>query len=65
MAKGLNPRRRYLMGPGPSDVNPRVLKALATPLIGHLDSQFIQIMDEVMDMTRQLFHTEDNKIHGA
>lgn len=45
------------MGPGPSDVHPRVLKALATPLIGHLDPQFIQIMDEVMVMTRQLFQT--------
>jgi alanine-glyoxylate transaminase/serine-glyoxylate transaminase/serine-pyruvate transaminase len=57
MAKELNPRARFLMGPGPSDVNPRVLKAMATPMIGHLDPQFIQIMDEVMEMTRQLFKT--------
>lgn len=49
------------MGPGPSDVNPRVLKAMATPLVGHLDPQFIQIMDEVKEMTRQLFQT-DNQI---
>ena len=47
------------MGPGPSDVHPRVLKALATPLIGHLDPQFIQIMDEVKEMTRELFQTEN------
>ena len=59
MIKELNPKARILMGPGPSDINPRVLKALATPLIGHLDPQFIQIMDEVMEMTRQLFQTNN------
>lgn len=59
MVKELNPKARLLMGPGPSDVNPRVLKALSTPMIGHLDPQFIQIMDEVMDMTRQLFQTNN------
>jgi len=59
MAKELNPKARFLMGPGPSDVNPRVLRALATPMIGHLDPQFIQIMDEVMEMTRQLFQTKN------
>ena len=57
MVEELNPTARLLMGPGPSDVNPRVLKALAIPLIGHLDPQFIKIMDEVMEMTRQIFHT--------
>lgn len=55
----LNPTARYLMGPGPSDVHPRVLKAMATPLIGHLDPQFIEIMDGVMEMLRQLFQTEN------
>jgi alanine-glyoxylate transaminase/serine-glyoxylate transaminase/serine-pyruvate transaminase len=59
MVKELNPKNRFLMGPGPSDVHPRVLKALATPLIGHLDPQFIQIMDEVMEMTRLLFQTKN------
>jgi len=38
----LNPKARFLMGPGPSDVHTRVLKAMATPLIGHLDPQFIK-----------------------
>lgn len=47
------------MGPGPSDVHPRVLKAMATPLIGHLDPQFIGIMDEVMEMLRDLFQTKN------
>lgn len=59
MIKELNPTPRVLMGPGPSDVHSRVLKAMATPLIGHLDPQFIQIMDEVKEMTRQLFQTEN------
>ncbi len=58
-ASQLNPTARFLMGPGPSDVHPRVLKAMATPLIGHLDWQFIAIMDEVMEMLRQLFQTKN------
>lgn len=61
MIKELNPNTRILMGPGPSDVHSRVLKAMATPLIGHLDPQFIQIMDEVKEMTRQLLQT-DNEV---
>ena len=59
MHKEFNPIARYLMGPGPSDVNSRVLRAMATPMIGHLDPQFIQIMDEVMEMTRELFQTKN------
>lgn len=59
MIKELNTSTRILMGPGPSDVHPRVLKAMSTPVIGHLDPQFIQIMDEVKEMTRQLFQTEN------
>ena len=55
-----NPTARFLMGPGPSDVHPRVLKAMATPLIGHLDPQFIQIMDRIKDMLRQLFQTKND-----
>ena len=48
------------MGPGPSDVNPRVLKAMSIPMIGHLDPHFITIMDEVKEMTRQLFQTNND-----
>jgi alanine-glyoxylate transaminase/serine-glyoxylate transaminase/serine-pyruvate transaminase len=57
----LDPKARFLMGPGPSDVHPRVLKAMATPLIGHLDPQFIGIMDGVMVMLRRLLGT-DNEV---
>ncbi len=58
-ASELNPTARFLMGPGPSDVHPRVLKAMSTPLIGHLDPQFIEIMDGVMEMLRRLFQTKN------
>ena len=47
------------MGPGPSDAHPRVLKAMSTPLIGHLDPEFIRIMDEVKDMVRETLLTKN------
>jgi alanine-glyoxylate transaminase/serine-glyoxylate transaminase/serine-pyruvate transaminase len=55
----LNPSPRVLLGPGPSDVHPRVLTAMATPLVGHLDPQFLEIMNETQDMTRRLFRTRN------
>jgi alanine-glyoxylate transaminase/serine-glyoxylate transaminase/serine-pyruvate transaminase len=51
--------KRVLMGPGPSDVDPRVLKALATPLVGHLDPEFAALMDETQDLLRYVFQTEN------
>lgn len=50
---------RVLMGPGPSDVHPRVLKALSTPLVGHLDPAFLALMNEVRDLLRQVFGTKN------
>lgn len=47
------------MGPGPSDVHPRVLKAMATPLVGHLDPQFLQVMDEIKEMVQLTFQTQN------
>ena len=55
----LNVSHRMLMGPGPSDVHPRVLKAMATPLVGHLDPEFIHIMDDIKEMAKQTFITEN------
>jgi alanine-glyoxylate transaminase/serine-glyoxylate transaminase/serine-pyruvate transaminase len=52
------------MGPGPSDVHPRVLKALAAPLLGHLDPAFVAIMDETQALLRYVFQTE-NKLAVA
>lgn len=53
------PPRRILMGPGPSDISPRVLAALAAPTVGHLDPFFLEVMDEVQTMLRQLFRTQN------
>ncbi|MDA0989138.1 MAG: alanine--glyoxylate aminotransferase family protein, partial [Verrucomicrobia bacterium] len=51
--------KRILMGPGPSDANPRVLKAMSTPLIGHLDPAFLSIMDEVKSMLQATLRTSN------
>ena len=55
----LNPSPRLLLGPGPSDAHPRVLTAMATPLLGHLDPQFLAIMNETQDMLRDAFLTKN------
>jgi alanine-glyoxylate transaminase/serine-glyoxylate transaminase/serine-pyruvate transaminase len=51
------PPRRVLMGPGPSNVHPRVLQAMARPTIGHLDPFFVAMMDELKDLLRYAFQT--------
>ncbi|RQG95688.1 pyridoxal-phosphate-dependent aminotransferase family protein [Natrarchaeobius oligotrophus] len=55
----LTPPNRTLMGPGPSDVHPRVLRAMSTPLVGHLDPSFVEIMDEVQELLRYTFRTDN------
>lgn len=59
MTTSFHPPVRTLMGPGPSDVSPRVLAAMARPTIGHLDPEFIRMMDEVKAMLKSLFKTEN------
>lgn len=51
------PPARTLMGPGPSDVPPEVLRALSQPLLGHLDPEFLPLLDELNDRLRQVFRT--------
>src|SRR5262249_33478613 len=51
------PWPRVLLGPGPSEVHPRVLTAMAMPLLGHLDPEFLGIMNDIQDMLRRLFQT--------
>ncbi|KXG44708.1 pyridoxal-phosphate-dependent aminotransferase family protein [Tepidibacillus decaturensis] len=51
--------KRLLMGPGPSDVHPHVLKAMATPLLGHLDPTFLNIMNETMELIRYVYETKN------
>ena len=53
------PPRRVLMGPGPSDVHQRVLDAMARPTIGHLDPEFVRMMDELKVLLRYAFQTEN------
>jgi len=55
----LNPSPRLLLGPGPSLVHPRVLRAMATPLVGHLDPDFLAILSEIRSMLRTIFRTEN------
>jgi len=55
----LTPPDRTLMGPGPSDVHPRVLRAMSTPLVGHLDPSFVELMDEVQELLRYTFRTDN------
>ncbi|WP_456373657.1 pyridoxal-phosphate-dependent aminotransferase family protein [Thiolapillus sp.] len=54
-----NPPVRTLMGPGPSDVSPRVLEALSRPTIGHLDPRFVEMMEEVKEMLQYAFMTRN------
>jgi alanine-glyoxylate transaminase/serine-glyoxylate transaminase/serine-pyruvate transaminase len=51
--------QKVLLGPGPSSVHPRVLAAMASPVMGHLDPAFFQVMDDVCDMLRIVFNTEN------
>ena len=46
------PPRRLLLGPGPSLVHPRVLRALSTPLLGHLDPVFLTVMNDIQSLLR-------------
>lgn len=55
----LNPSPRVLLGPGPSDVHPRVLQSLATPLVGHLDPEFLVLMNETQELLRRTFQTQN------
>ena len=53
------PPERTLMGPGPSDVNPRILNAMARPTLGHLDPLFIELMDQTKQLLQYAFKTEN------
>jgi len=59
MYQSFNPTTRTLMGPGPSDVNPRILSAMGKPTIGHLDPEFIRLMDELKGLLQFAFRTRN------
>ena len=54
-----HPSQRVLLGPGPSDVPARVLQAMAAPTLGHLDPEYLKLMDETRAMLRSVFRTEN------
>jgi alanine-glyoxylate transaminase/serine-glyoxylate transaminase/serine-pyruvate transaminase len=58
-ATTFEPPTRILMGPGPSGAHPRVLRAMTAPLLGHLDPEFLRIMDDCRAMMRQVLRTEN------
>lgn len=55
----ISPPARILLGPGPSMVSPRVMRALSAPVIGHLDPEFLKIMDGEQQLLRRMFQTEN------
>lgn len=59
VCQAVQPPRRILLGPGPSPVDDRVLRAMSAPLVGHLDPIFLETMDEVQSMLRYVFETNN------
>src|SRR5215216_634194 len=59
LTRELDPLPRLLMGPGPINVDPRVLRAMAMPLLGQFDPQFTGYMNETMGLLRDLFQTQN------
>ncbi len=57
--KPFNPPRRVLLGPGPSPVEDRILAAMAAPVLGHLDPLFLRAMDDIQELLRYVFETEN------
>ncbi|MBW2030438.1 MAG: alanine--glyoxylate aminotransferase family protein [Deltaproteobacteria bacterium] len=57
--KDIDPGERILMGPGPSNVHPRVMQAMSAPCVGHLDPYYLSVMDEVKVLLRFLFQTRN------
>ncbi|TAJ93262.1 MAG: alanine--glyoxylate aminotransferase family protein [Gammaproteobacteria bacterium] len=56
--RSFHPPQRTLLGPGPSDVPPRVLEAMSRPTLGHLDPAFVTMMDELKGLLRYAFQTD-------
>jgi alanine-glyoxylate transaminase / serine-glyoxylate transaminase / serine-pyruvate transaminase len=54
----LQPPTRYLFGPGPTQVDPRVYQALSKPIVGHLDPYFIQVMQDVQELVKSVYGAE-------
>lgn len=59
LTRAFEPPVRLLMGPGPSNVSPGVLQAMSAPLLGHLDPLFVAMMEEIKQMLRAVFLTQN------
>jgi len=57
--RGIGHEPRTLLGPGPSNIHPRVFQAMTSPVLGYLDPEFLVIMDETMALLRHLFQTKN------
>ncbi len=57
--QNLNPPYRVLLGPGPSNIHPRVQMAMLAPMVGHLDPYFLTIMEDTMNLLRAVFRTKN------
>jgi alanine-glyoxylate transaminase/serine-glyoxylate transaminase/serine-pyruvate transaminase len=55
----LLPPDRTLLGPGPSNIHPRVLRSMATPVVGYLDDYYVDVMDDLQELLRYLFQTDN------
>ena len=55
----LNPPQRILLGPGPSNIHPRVQMAMLAPIVGHLDPYFITVMEDTVQLLRRVFQTQN------
>jgi len=61
----LRPTARILLGPGPSNVHPRVMKAMMSPVIGHLDPDFVKVMEDLKRLQRAVFRTQNDMTFPA
>ena len=57
--QNLNPPQRILLGPGPSNIHPRVQMGMLAPMVGHLDPYFVTVMEDTMQLLRKLFRTKN------
>lgn len=55
----LQPPARVLLGPGPSNIHPRVMKAMLSPVVGHLDPAFVGVMEDIKKLLRVVFQTSN------
>src|SRR5205807_5365118 len=65
MAHLLPDTERILLGPGPSMTSPRVMRAMASPTISHLDPQMVKLLDDIRARLGRLFHAPDGSFAFA